>query len=111
DDDRVADTRAFPTHPPGWPSQTEGQIQYRPFLSADGRWIAYTCNTCHLVTGQQNGHTFSDGADVFLYDRQTGSNTLVSHASGSALTTGDRDSQALRVSADGRFVVFTSGSP
>jgi Tol biopolymer transport system component len=107
--DRAADALILANHLPGSAGQPDGIPYGRPALSADGRWIAYTCSECHLVAGEQSGRQFGDqGLDVYLYDRVTGTNTLVSHASGLPATTGDQDSQEPRISADGRFVVFSS---
>ena len=106
--DRAADALILGNHLPG-SAQPDGVVYGRPALSADGRWIAYVCSECHLVPGEQSGRQFGGQAlDVYLYDRVTNTNTLVSHASGLPATTGDRDSQEPRISADGRFVVFNS---
>src|SRR5262249_39259452 len=73
-------------------------------LSDDGRFLAYTCKSYALVTGQADGN---GGDDVFLYDRTTRTNTLVSHSADSATTTmgGFQPS----ISSDGRFVAFANG--
>jgi hypothetical protein len=107
--DRVADALILANHLPGSATQPDGVLYGRPALSADGRWVAYTCSECHLVPGEQSGRQFGgQSLDIYLYDRVTNTNTLVSHASGSPATTGDHDSQEPRISADGRFVVFNS---
>jgi len=46
--------------------------------------------------------------DVFLWDRVTGTTTLVSHAAGSPGTAADEDSRGVRISADGNFLAFSS---
>src|SRR5207244_3204574 len=56
--------------------------------------------------------------DVFLYDVQTGINTLVSHAFNSITTAGDQSSETFygdmragsTISADGRLVTYQSGA-
>jgi Tol biopolymer transport system component len=107
--DRVADALILANHGLGTPGQPDGLPRNRPAISADGRYVAYTCSRCHLVPGQQDGDDgHGQGFNVFLYDRVTGANTLVSHASGLPTTTGDLDSQEPRISADGGFVLFTS---
>jgi Tol biopolymer transport system component len=106
---RETDALILANHAPGAPGQPDGVPLDRPALSADGRFVAYVCAGCRLVSGQQSGGSDSQ-ADIFLYDRATGTNTLVSHASGSPLTTGDHESREPLISADGRFVVFTSAA-
>lgn len=90
-----------------------------PSLSADGRFIAFESRATNLVAGQIDPDDFETAEDVFLYDRLTGANTLVSHAPDSPLTavgtTGPSDEYVeswmdLDLSADGRFVVFVSFS-
>jgi Tol biopolymer transport system component len=76
-------------------------------LSTHGRFLAYTSTATDLVPGQVEGN---NSADVFLFDRATGANTLVSHAAGVPAKTGDNQSFTPRVSDDGRFVAYTSDS-
>ncbi|MEO6196239.1 MAG: hypothetical protein ABIS20_24725 [Thermoanaerobaculia bacterium] len=104
---RETDTLILANHAPGSPGRPDGAPRGRPALSADGRYLAYQCDGCRLVPGQQSGGS-DQQADIFLYDRVTGTNALVSHASGSPATTGDGDSGGAWISADGRFVVFSS---
>jgi Tol biopolymer transport system component len=106
---RETDTLILANHAPGAPGRPDGVPRNRAALSADGRFVAYVCSACDLVPGQRDGEGGQgESLNVFLYDRVTGTNTLVSHAAGSPTTTGDRDSQEPRISADGRFVVFSS---
>ena len=77
-----------------------------PLLSADGRFVAYESTATDLVTGQTNAN--GGFPDVFLYDRQTGTNVLVSHAANSALTSANGDSHSPDLSANGQLVVFES---
>ncbi|HEX7181243.1 MAG TPA: hypothetical protein VF756_05330 [Thermoanaerobaculia bacterium] len=76
-------------------------------LSADGAYVAFQSLATNLVAGQTDTNTFSD---VFLYDRAAGTTALVSHASGSLTTAGSATSSASEISADGRYVVFSSQS-
>ncbi len=109
--DRAADALILANHLPGSAGQPDGLPYGWPALSADGRYVAYACSACHLVPDQQDGQEFAgEGLDVFLYDRVTGANTMVSHASGLPATTGDFDSLQPRISADGRFVAFLSAA-
>jgi Tol biopolymer transport system component len=77
---------------------------YDPSLSPDGRYVAFWSWASNLVPGGTNGH-----AHVFVHDRQTGATTCVSVDS--AGVQGNDESgygQIPAISADGRFVVFTS---
>jgi len=74
-------------------------------MSADGRYLAFGSGATDIVPGQ----TDSNGAsDLFLFDRLAGASTLVSHAAGSALTTGNAVSGSSSLSADGRYLAFSS---
>ena len=108
--DVATDTERLVDHAAGNPGVPDaGYVNEAPALSADGRWIAYTCVGCSLVPGQQDGHPGPPQAsDVFLYDRVTDTHLLVSHAGGAATTTANASSRSARISADGRWVVFAS---
>jgi Tol biopolymer transport system component len=73
-------------------------------LSADGRVVAFESDASDLVDGDTNG-----ASDVFVHDRQTGATTRVSVASNGAQ--GTRDSAEPSLSADGRFIAFSSHAP
>src|SRR5439155_1351426 len=70
-------------------------------LSADGRFVAFISVAPDLVSGDTNGV-----ADVFVHDRQTGTTERVSVDS--AGTQANGASTGVALSADGRFVSFTS---
>lgn len=70
-------------------------------LSADGRYVAFESDAPDLVAGDTNGV-----ADVFLHDRQTGVTVRVSVSTAGAQ--GSADSMEPSLSADGRFVAFSS---
>jgi Tol biopolymer transport system component len=76
-------------------------------LSADGRFALYYSKSTDLVAGQQDSN---GGEDVFLFDRQSGTSTLVSRSLQSPLRTGDRYAIANAISADGSHVLFESGA-
>ncbi len=71
------------------------------FPSADGRIVAFQSAAWNLVPGDTNG-----AWDVFVHDRQTGATERVSVDSVGGQANGD--SFAAGISADGRFVAFTS---
>jgi TolB protein len=70
-------------------------------VSANGRYVAFSSASTNLVPGDVNGWS-----DAFVRDLETGSTELVSlDASGHQ---GNGDVRVHEVSADGRYVVFTS---
>src|SRR4051794_17369920 len=71
-------------------------------ISADGRFVAFFSAASNLVPGDTNGHQ-----DVFVHDRQTGSTERASVATDGTQSNGS-SYYALSLSADGRFVAFTS---
>jgi Tol biopolymer transport system component len=72
-----------------------------PAISTNGRYIAYISEASNLVSGDDN-----EVIDVFLYDRETESLTLVSRSDTGEL--GYKDSLNPAVSSDGRYVAFSS---
>jgi len=84
------------------------EASYNPAISADGRYVAFYSDAANLVPGDTNEDT-----DVFLYDRQTGiiERVNLSSAGEQAEITGSQPflgSSQVSLSADGRFVAFTS---
>jgi len=73
-----------------------------PAISADGRYVAFQSYAFNLVPGDTNG------ADVFVHDRQTGVTERVSV--NSAGNQANSDSWSPAISADGRYVAFDSGA-
>lgn len=69
--------------------------------SADGRYIAFTSSAPNLVPDDNNGRE-----DAFVFDRQTGSISRVSVDSAGAQANFGGSAEA--ISADGRFIVFSS---
>ena len=75
-----------------------------PSLSADGRFVVFTSMASNLVTGDTN-----QSCDTFVHDRWTGTTTRVSVSSEGK--EGDRGIYSFpAISADGRFIAFTSDS-
>lgn len=81
---------------------TQGNDSSRlPSISANGRYVTFTSDASNLVSGDTNGLT-----DIFVHDQLTGETTLISITSTGAQ--GNAASYASSISADGRYVVFTS---
>jgi hypothetical protein len=74
-----------------------------PALSGDGRYIAFESWASNLAAGDTN-----DSPDVFVHDRQTGTTSRISVASDGTQGNHYRHSVAAALSADGRYVAFTS---
>ena len=104
----TAKSRMASLHPPGMPSQTPPGGSAAAAVSADGRYSVFTSRSSGLVPGQQSNNSGEDS--LFLYDRQLHKITLVSHAAGSATATGNGGIGFAAISADGRFVVYSSNS-
>src|SRR5262249_61017467 len=92
-------------------------------FSADGRYVAFEDTASNLVPGDNNRDGYGNGAnDVFVRDLSAGNTALASVRSpplpaaytsldGAILTTGYADQSPAdlgSVSADGRYVAFTS---
>src|SRR4051794_33297290 len=73
-----------------------------PSVSADGRFVVFSSSASNLVAGDAN-----NVADVFLRDTSNNTTTLISVANGSTAP-GNGKSEEPSISADGRFVSFTS---
>ncbi|HEV2856582.1 MAG TPA: hypothetical protein VHC97_27595 [Thermoanaerobaculia bacterium] len=110
--DRATGAYTLVNHAPGSPAQADGTPSSSFALSADGRYVAYQCSACGLVPGHPGGSPLGNGffQEVFLYDRLSGLNTLVSHAAGSPTARPDGESYTPALSADGRYVVFWSAA-
>jgi len=85
-------------------TQATGGNSITPSLSADGRFVAFESAATNLVSGDSNA-----AQDIFVHDRQTGSTTRASVATGGTEATGG-SSFTPRISADGRFVAFQSAA-
>lgn len=72
-------------------------------ISADGRYVAFQSSASNLVPGDTNGLR-----DAFIHDRQTGETERVSVSS--LGIEGNDWSYEVAISADGRFVAFTSSA-
>ena len=74
-----------------------------PSISVDGRFVAFTSYATNLVTGDTNGER-----DVFVRDRQSGTTERISVDSSGLQANGFSECPA--ISADGRFVAFSSNA-
>ena len=77
---------------------------FEPAISADGRFVAFASTAINLDPADDD-----PAYDVFLHDRQTGNTELISFDAAENRGVGFAGAPAL--SADGRLVAFSSGSP
>jgi len=120
--DRMTGTTQLVSRAAGQPARAGNGKSAGPVISRDGRYVAYCSRATDLVpgfvdsNGQPPGVDFHDYGDVFLFDRLTGTNQLVSRAAGTTvvggnLTSGDVSPSfldTLCISDDGRYVGYTS---
>ena len=85
----------------GTAGQQGNNDSYVPSISADGRYVAFESDASTLVPGDSNGHT-----DVFVRDRKLHKTVRVSV--GTTGVQGNGPSYVPSISADGRYVAFTS---
>jgi Tol biopolymer transport system component len=78
-------------------------FSFRPWISADGRYVAFDSDSPNLVPGDTNRVR-----DVFVFDRSNGTVERVSEGTGGNQP--DGDSQRPTMSTDGRFVAFWSAA-
>jgi Tol biopolymer transport system component len=74
-------------------------------LSDDGRYVLFSSARPDVVPGLDDQN---HEPDLFLFDRVSRERRLVSHVPGSPLETGERGAFDGHLSADGRYVVFSS---
>jgi Tol biopolymer transport system component len=75
----------------------------QPAISADGRFVAFRSNAPNLSADDDDAVR-----DVFARDLQANTTTLVSRGGGATGAAGNEESWDPAISADGRFVAFSS---
>jgi|CXWL01.1.fsa_nt_gi CSLREA domain-containing protein len=95
------------SHQAGGATTTGNGASSGRFVSADGRYVAFSSSASDLHSG-----TDTNGVDdAFLWDRVTGDITLVSHLAGDLDTTATGAATAAGISSDGAWVAFYSTAP
>ncbi len=87
----------------GWNLRGEYKGSFVNSISSDGGFVGFSSPADNLVVGDRN-----PTSDVFVYNRTTGVTERVSVSS--AGVSGNANSADASLSADGRFVAFTSGA-
>jgi hypothetical protein len=105
--DRITETVTLISHAAGTTTTTGNGASMASAISADGRYVAVDSEATDLIVGGTDGNGV---ADAFLWDRDTGVLTLISHVPGVAMTAGNGESQANAISALGRYFAFSSTS-
>lgn len=103
--DRQLGTTTLVSHSALAPLSAGSRASGNPRISADGRFIVYVSQAADLVAGQID---FSETPDLFLYDREAGTNTLITRRPGTLEATGEAGADPV-ISADGSTIVFASG--
>jgi len=99
---QVGTTSLVSVNTSGGSGNRDSASQLPVAISADGRLVAFSSPASNLVTNDTNGTLW----DVFVRDLQAGTTTLVSV--NLANGTGPHHSDYPLMSADGRYVVFSS---
>jgi Tol biopolymer transport system component len=103
----AADVELLSRIPPRLATETANGGSRAVALSADGRFLVFLSTAPNLVAGVTDTNR---GDDVFLHDRATGETVLVSRSTRPEPATADQASRDPAISADGRFVAFSSGA-
>lgn len=105
--DRVAGSLILVSHAAGSTVTAANAQSLRAVLSDDGSFLVFSSHATNLISGQSDSNADSD---IFLYDRASGTTTMISHASGSTTTTASGFSYSAEISGDGRYVAFASNA-
>lgn len=103
--DRQTGSTELVSHSSVSPATTGSQVSTPVTISADGRFVLLRSDASDLVPGVIDPANFSD---VFVYDRQTATMELISHAFTSPLVPANHSSFATALTPDGRYVLFVS---
>ena len=102
--ERATGTNTLVTHTAASTTTTSNGSCTTPMISGDGAWIAYVSLATNLVAGTD----INASADVFLHDRLTNTNVLVSHRPGQPTVAGNNTSDGPSISDTGSVVAFKS---
>jgi Tol biopolymer transport system component len=104
--DRIAGVTTLVSHTPGSPATASNGFSTDPAISADGAWLAFDSTATDLTSGL--GTTSPYTSNVFLWNRDSGALTLVSRRASDPGLSGNGPSVSPVISADGRYVAFSS---
>ncbi len=100
------ETELISVQPPAAGGAGADGVSFDPVLSADGRYVAFESNADNLSSEDNDAFR-----DAFLRDTLTDAITLISRQSAAEGGTGGNEvSEVHAISANGRYVAFTSGA-
>ena len=106
--DREADANTLASHVPGSTLQAGNAASRYARISSDGSAAVFLSEATNLAGGADS----NGGHDVFLYDREANTVTLVSHKAGSAVDAGNNYTTStitrISIASDGSRVGFSS---
>ncbi len=104
--DRTSNTTTLVSRALGVASATPNNASFAASMTRDGRYVLFDSGATNVVAGVTDNN--GGQSDVFLFDRTTGTTTLVSQASGAAAATANGISYSGVLRADGGQVLFYS---
>jgi len=102
---RTSSTATLVTHMATLPATAVGGLLGTWSISDDGSFVAFSDTATSLMSGQVDANSVTD---VFLFERSTGFNTLVSHSTSGGATAAAGTSLGGVLSGDGSHVEFVS---
>lgn len=107
--DRVSNLVTLISHLPGLPGTVASGEATATGISSDGAFVAFHSTAADMIAG---GSDTNGAMDAFLWERATGTVTLISHQAGLPTTAGDEISYTANgaLSADGQRVAIYSNA-
>ncbi|MBX7222402.1 MAG: hypothetical protein K1Y36_20800 [Blastocatellia bacterium] len=105
---RSADTMTLVSHNGASMTTTANDTSEPELFSDDGNFLVLESQASNVVTGQTDPNGTFD--DIFLYNRATGTNALISHNATSMTTTTNNVSGGANITADGSLVLYFSAA-
>jgi Tol biopolymer transport system component len=105
--DRLAGTTTLVSHAAGSPATAANNAAYSPWISGDGKWIVFGSEATDLIPGIGQPGGFPKD-NIFLYGRESGTLTLVSHRASDPNLSANAWSTQQAINGDGRYVAFSS---
>ncbi|MEO7795175.1 MAG: hypothetical protein ABIV06_10415, partial [Thermoanaerobaculia bacterium] len=105
--DRLSGLVTLISHPESLTTTTANGKSIPVATSADGRFVVFASRANNLISGESDPNL---GFDLFQWDELSGQVTLISRAASSPTTAGDEVAVFEAMSADGRFVAYSSSA-